>query len=250
MLIDCVAQPPLIDNTDLSEVNFQDENGNYYSAGQKSQMMLVVNKPTEAEKGTMNELLDEKTSLNVDTDVLAAETYEIDLQICGAIAKIPNESYIKIALGFPEGCDPDKEGVTFKIYHYKRSADGKQIIGVEEISCVVTKFGIVATVQSFSPFMVVAVDADKATTKNVYASIDGNGGKLNKADGQIQTLNAGESYTYTIAPDDGYMIYSVTLNNKIVTDKVVEGKLTLTYDELDANNELEIKYIANAAVKR
>ncbi|MDE7439880.1 MAG: hypothetical protein K2N23_05190 [Clostridia bacterium] len=251
MLIDCVAQPTLISNTDLSEVNFQDENGNYYSAGQRSQMMLVVNKPTEAENDTMNELLDGDTSLNVSTDdIKSAETYEIDLQICGAIAKIPNESYVKIALGFPEGYGADDEGVTFKIYHYKRSADGKQIVGVEEIPCVVTRFGIVATVKSFSPFMVVAVDADKATTKNVYASIDGNGGKLNNADGQIRTLSEGESYTYTIVPDDGYMIYSVTLNNKIVTDRVVDGKLTLTYDELDANNELEIKYIANAAAVR
>ena len=253
MLIDCVAQPMLVSNTDLSEVNFQDENGNYFSAGQRSQMMLVVNKPSEEEKDTMNKLLDEDNTLNVNQeDIKSAETYEIDLQICGAIAKIPNESYVKIALGFPEGCkfeDVD-EGVTFKIYHYKRSADGKQIIGVEEIPCVVTKFGIVATVQSFSPFMVVAVDADKATTKNVYASVDGNGGKLNNEDGKIHTLNEGESYTYTIVPDKGYMIYSVTLNNKIVTDNVVNGKLTLSYDQLDANNELEIKYIANAAALR
>lgn len=253
MLLDCVAQPTLISNTDLSEVNFQDEDGKYFSAGQRSQMMLVVNKPTEADNEKMNELLEENNIDVSQEELKDAETYEIDLQICGRYTYIPNGSYVKIALGFPEGYSYNSadEGVTFKIYHYKRSADRKQIIGVEEIPCVVTKFGIVATVSSFSPFMIVPVSSEKAKTKNIYATVDGNGGKLNNADGQIQTLKKeGDNYTYTIAPDDGYQIYKVSLNGKNVTDKISEGKLTLTYDELDTNNELEIMFIANAAAER
>ena len=99
--------------------------------------------------------------------------------------------------------------------------------------------------------MVAAVDADKATTKNIVASIDGRGGKLSKEDGEIKTLKAGESCTYTIAPDAGYKIYSVKLNDKEISARVgADGKLTLTYDELTANNELDIQYISNEASAR
>lgn len=251
MLLDCVAQPVLISNSDLSEMNFKDENDNYFSAGQRSQMMLVVEKPTTEDTAKMEQLLDSNNDINVKKeDIKAAETYEIDLQICGRYTYIPNGSYVKVALGFPEGYGPDDEGVTFKLYHYRRSADRSQIIGVDEIPCVVTRFGIVATIDGFSPFMVVAVDAEKATDKNVYASIDGNGGKLSKEDGQIRTVKEGESYTYTISPDAGYQIYRVTLNGENVTERISNGQLTLTYEELNVNNELVIMYIADAAATR
>ncbi len=47
------------------------------------------------------------------------------------------------------------------------------------------------------------------------------------------------------------MIYSVTLNHQEIKDRVTaDGKLTLTYDELGDNNEIEIKYIAIEAAKR
>ena len=98
--------------------------------------------------------------------------------------------------------------------------------------------------------MVAVVPEEKATTKTVYASIDGKGGKLTKEDGQIQTVKKGKSYTYSIAPDAGYKLYSVTLNGRSVIDRVVNGKLTLTYDELTRNNELEIQFISNEAAER
>ncbi len=172
------------------------------------------------------------------------------MSICGKFAKIPNGSYVKIALGFPEGFGPEDEGVTFKIYHYKRNSAGV-IESVEEIPCVVTQFGIVATVQSFSPFMVAVVPAEKDTAKTIFASVEGKGGKLNNSDGQIQSVTEGGSYTYTIKPDEGYSVYSVTLNGKEVKDKITEeGKLSLSYADLSANNELEIKYISDEALSR
>ncbi len=178
--VECCAQPVLADNSDLSAMDFKDEDGNTtFSEAERSQMMLVVN-------------------------------------------------------------DTRKETVDVK---------GDEYI-IEEVPCVVTKFGIVATVTSFSPYMVAVVPEEKATTKTVYASIDGNGGKLTKEDGQIQTVKKGKSYTYSIAPDAGYKLYSVTLNGKSVIDRVVNGKLTLTYDELTRNNELEIQFISNEAAER
>lgn len=250
--VDCCAQPTLINNSDLSAAGFVDENGeSTFSENLRSQMMLVVSEVPVSTTDTILNEVDSDNSISVKKeDIKASQTYDIDLQICGKYAKIPDGSYVKIALGFPEGYGPEDEGVTFKIFHRKHiNQNGKDEYIVEEVPCVVTKFGIVAAVTSFSPYMVVVVDADKVTDKTVYASIDGKGGKLSKEDGKIRTLKSGESYTYTIVPDSGYQIFSITLNGKDVTGKIIDGKLTVSYETLENNNEIEIKYIKNGAVK-
>jgi len=248
--IDCCAQPVLVDNSDLSAMDFKDEEGNSTFTEQgRSQMMLVVNDVSaETENEIINGISDDNSNNLSKEDIKASQTYDIKLSICGKHASIADGSYVKIALGFPEGYGPDDEGVTFKIFHRKHVGGEEYII--EEIPCVVTKFGIVATVKSFSAYTVVAVSQDKDTTKTVLAAIDGKGGKLTKDDGQIRTVKAGGSYTYTIAPETGYKLYSVLLNGADVKDRVADGKLTLTYDELSKNNELDIKFISDEVAQR
>lgn len=249
--IECCAQPTLVDNSDLSAMDFKDEDGNStFSEAERSQMMLVVDSVTP---NTHNEMLDEisnNSDINVKKEeIKASQTYDIKLQVCNKYPTIPDGSYVKIALGFPEGYGPDDEGVTFKLFHRKHIQGDEYVI--EEIPCVVTRLGIIATVKSFSPYMVAVVPEEKATTKTVYASIDGKGGKLSKEDGQIQSLNQGDSYTYTISPEDGYQLYKITLNGQDVKEKVTkDGKLLLTYNDLKRNNELEIQYIAAEAATR
>ena len=174
----------------------------------------------------------------------------IKLQMCGKYPTISDGSYVKIALGFPEGYGPEDEGVTFKIFHRKHIRGDEYII--EEVPCVVTQLGIVATVSSFSPYMVAAVSADKVSaSKTILANIEGKGGVLSKEDGKVRSLNKGESYTYTIKPNEGYQVYKVTLNGNDVTSKVnADGKLKLSYEELINNNDLEIQYISNEAAAR
>lgn len=250
--VECCAQPVLVDNSDLSAMKFKDENDNStFSEGERSQMMLVVNDVRPETKNTMLDEISSNSSINVDSDdILKSQTYDINLQICGKFATIPDESYVKIALGFPEGYGPDDEGVTFKLFHRKHIKETDTYV-IEEVPCVVTKFGIVATVTSFSPYMVAVVPESKASNdKTVYASIDGKGRKLTLDDGKIQTVKAGGSYTYTITPDEGYKLRKVTLNGKDVTAKVSNGELTVTYDELSNNNELEIQYISDEAATR
>lgn len=248
--IECCAQPVLVDNSDLSAMDFKDESGNStFSESERSQMMLVVNDVRPETQNTMLDEISKENSINVNkNEIKASQTYDINLQICGKYATIPDGSYVKIGLGFPEGYGPEDEGVTFKLYHRKHVGGDKYEI--EEVPCVVTKFGIVATVTSFSPYMVAVVPQNKVTSRNVIATVDGNGGKLTKEDGQIQSLKQGGSYTYTIAPDDGYRLYKVTLNGKDVADRVSNGKLTLNYDELYDNNELDIQFIHQDAAKR
>ncbi len=250
--VDCCAQPTLVSNSDLAAMDFKDEDGNStFSENERSQMMLVAEK---AETSTVDTMLDEisgDSNINVNKEEIEhSETYDIRLQICGKYPTIPDGSYVKIALGFPQEYGPDDEGVTFKLFHRKHDPK-TDTYTIEEVPCVVTKFGIVATVTSFSPYMVAVVDAEKAVDKTVYASIEGKGGKLTVDDGKIQSIKEGGSYTYTIVPDAGYKIYSVKLNGTEVKDKVnAEGKLTVNYADLQTNNELEIQYISEAAAQR
>lgn len=250
--IESCAQPILADNSDLSANNFLKEDGtSSFTEGERSQMMLVAEKASTDTVDTMLDEIDNHDGIGIGKDdIIKSSTYDINLQICGKYPTIPDGSYVKIMLGFPEGYGPNNAGVKFKLFHRKHIKDDEYII--EEIPCVVTQFGIVATVTSFSPYMVAAVDAGKVSSdKTIYATIEGKGGKLNSEDGKIQVLKPGDSYTYTIVPNEGYMIYSVTLNHKEIKDRVAQdGKLTLTYDELSDNNELEIKYIAIEAAKR
>ncbi len=249
--VDCCAQPELVSNSDLSEMNFEDEEGNtMFAADSRSQMMLVAEKVTnDAENEILDEIANSSDDIENAGEIVTSETYNIYLQICGKTSKITDGSYVKIALGFPEGYGPESEGVTFKIYHRKHVSGDNYII--EEIPCVVTQFGIVAVTTSFSPYTVAVLEGDKTTSKNIYASIEGKGGTLSKKDGRIISLTEqNDSYTYTIQPDAGYQIHSVTLNGENIANRVVNGKLTLTYDELDANNQLVIEYISNEAAAR
>ncbi len=250
--VECCAQPVLADNSDLSANNFLKEDGtSSFSEGERSQMMLVAEKlgnDNTTLNNMKNEILGGDNNVVSEEELAKSETYDISLQICNKYPVIPDGSYVKIMLGFPEGYGPDDEGVRFKLYHRKHIKE-TDTYEIEEVPCVVTRLGIVATVTSFSPYMVVPVDADKVTDKTVYATIDGKGGKLSAEDGKTRFLKEGESYTYTINPDKGYQVYTVTINGKNVTDKVKDGKLTVNYADLADDNEIEIKYIANEAVQ-
>lgn len=252
LYIDCCAQPTLISNSDLSAMNFEDENGkSTFSENERSQMMLVAERAGEATVDTMMNEITDHSGINVNaSDIQSSETYDIYLQMCGKYPKISDGSYVKIALGFPEGYGPEQKGVTFKLFHRKHDPK-TDTYSIEEVPCVVTQFGIVATVTSFSPYMVAVVDSSKASAdKMVYASIEGKGGKLSIEDGKIQKITENGSYTYTIKPDSGYQIYSVKLNGVEVKDRVEGESLKLDYEELAANNELVIQYIANEAAER
>ena len=247
LYIDCCAQPTLVDNSDLAATGFEDEDGNpTFSESARSQMMLVVNDVRPETEKAILDGIDAGDNGIKKTDIQKSQTYDINLQMCGKIAKIPDKSYVRLALGFPEGYGPDDEGVTFKIFHRKHIESDRYEI--EEIPCVVTKFGIVVTVNSFSPYTVVVVPEDKVKTRTITASIDGKGGTLGKDDGMVRSIAENDSYTYTLTPAAGYQIYKVLLNGKDVTDKVSsDDRLKVEYGDLEINNELEIKYISDDA---
>lgn len=248
--------PQMLDTSDLSVSDFKDENGNYYAASQRSQLLLVANKPSKAQEEKMDEVLKQETPIK-DEDIVSSATYEISLQICGVVRKVPNGSYMQVAFGFPEGYSPDDEGTTFKIYHYKHDNAGN-ITGVEEIPAIITQYGLIAQVKSFSPFTIVQIKntsaaVDKNQNKNVYATVNGIGGSIStqNAEGKSGIVEVtGETISFDITADTGYQIANVMLNGKSLdASRFKDGKLVLTKTELENSNMLEVSFVTQESAK-
>lgn len=242
------GHPKFVGAEDMSMNKFMDKNGQPIVGNQRSQMMLVINEPSKAET---DEMID-KSGLK-DGQLMASSTYQIDLQMCGLVQRVPDGSYMQVGFGFPEGYGPDSAGVTFTVYHYTRNPDGT-IKDSQAIPCVVTEYGIIATVKSFSPFMICAVKSDETLTdRSVYASVNGIGGSINET--TIKTIGVNESVSYVLTADDGYKLDRVLLNGKDITDTVEGGVLTVAYDKLGKDNAkgnsdvIEISFVSERAAK-
>ncbi len=269
------GQPSIVDTQDLSMSNFEyvDEQGNtkMYSQNQVSQLMLVVTDVPDAKEQEMQDVLnDASTDLGLSQEAIASAqsaTYEIELQICAKTAQRVKaaqgtNSFMQVGIGFPGGkYDANK---VYKVYHYTHDEQGN-ITGVEEVPVIINEYGIVATVESFSPFMVMAFDADKvAQDKVINATVVDGGGRIaealinnaavyadnantvRKAAGAIYSLQDGDTVTYVLAADDGFVLDTVTLNGRDITADVQGGRITLQAAALDTNNVVEVTFVAQA----
>ena len=121
---------------------------------------------------------------------------------------------------------------------------------MQEVPCVITEYGIIATVNSFSPFMICAVDSSKVSSgRSVYSTVSGEGGAIDK--NTVTTLkSASESVEYTFTPDNGYKIDRVLLDGKDVTAKVSGGKLSVSYDDVaEKGSVVEVSFISERVYK-
>ncbi|MDE5601042.1 MAG: hypothetical protein K2J16_00910 [Clostridia bacterium] len=242
--------PNILDTSDLSVTNFQDEQGNYFAESQRSQLLLVASKPDEEKVQNMKDMLLDETEIAAE-DIMSSSTYEINLQICGVIPKIPNDSFVRVSFGFPEGYNPEVEGTTFKIYHYKSDSKGN-IIGIEEIPVIINQYGIIAQVDSFSPFIVVelkntSAEVVNSSNKNIYAAVNGNGGSITNSG--INTVS-NDGITYNITAEEGYQIGNVALNGKVLDKSRYEnGELHLSKDEIGQDNMLEVNFVTKESVE-
>lgn len=249
------GEPQFVGAEDMSLDGFRDKDGKPVSGRQRSQLMLVVNEPDAEETKQMNDALTAATDLEAG-DIKKSATYQIDLHVCGIVQKVPKGSYMQVGFGFPEGFKYNTPGVTFTVYHYTLKADGT-IDEVQPVPCVITEYGILATVDSFSPFMVCAIDSAKAPKdKYVYSSVvGGKGGTIDKT--TVSTVAEGGSVSYTLTADDGYDFQKITLNGIDMTAKTVgtgaTRTLTLAYADLDGQGEgalansnvLEVSYVSD-----
>lgn len=115
------------------------------------------------------------------------------------------------------------------------------ITGVEEIPVIITEYGLIAQVKSFSPFKIVQIkkSSDAVTmsdAKNVYATVNGVGGTVsaqeNSGKGGITSVTE-DKVTYYINAQEHYQVGTVLLNGKAISlSRIKDGKLTLDKDEL------------------
>lgn len=240
------GQPSLIGTEDLSLKGWTDANGNHLAENQRSQLMLVTSRPAQKQSDDMLGSAAENAGVEAG-DILASETYELDLQICGMIQRIPAGSYMQLSFGFPEGYGPNDAGVTFKVYHFRRDANGDiDPEQTQELDCVVTPYGLVVTVTDFSPFAVVVLPEEESAEKAVYARTAGVGGTLEGSG--IAKVKEGESAVYAFRPDEGYAVDFVTLNGKEVAVK--DNALTIAYNDLAKNNVLEVSFASERVLSR
>lgn len=233
---------------------------------------------SRSDSDEISDAISESEDVDVDPmDIISSMLYEIDfVRMCGKTIVETGQS-VRISMGFPAGFDASSLGeFTFKVYHFTRDIEGScptpddpnhvhtgEIISVEEIPVTVTPYGLVIVVEHFSPFEIVAVNNDSALAMataekdhTLIAASNGNGhityeegGKTVTAvgaDGMI-SFSEGQSRTFTICPEEGYVLDSVIFSGGEVT---VEGNtFTLSYDKVADGSLLSVSFIASTVVE-
>ena len=244
------GQPTLMENLDIDTQNWKTDDGQGIANALKHRMALVVTSPNGPEQKEIDQAITD--SANVDEDkLLKTETYNINLTVCKKQVINTGEA-VRISLGFPEGYGPDDEGVTFKAYHFSKDETGK-IISVEEIPCVITKYGLLVYCTSFSPFVIAAVEDDgtEPVTERTVILSNTDGGTVSGIGG-METLKEGDSKTVTVTAADGYAIDSVsyagsyleTGDNKTMTFDVKYEDLT------DGTNIIDVTFAAESVIEK
>ena len=77
-----------------------------------------------------------------------------------------------------------------------------------------------------------------ANTYSFLALVKGAGGKLS-VDEKVEYLKPGSSKTVKLIPDEGYVVRSVIVNGEEID---VPKNLTLTFDDIDDNIQIEVRY--------
>lgn len=255
MYLDVFGSPTLVDNNDLSLNDWTLPDGSKVGNNQRSQLALVVSKTDDLDSKTMMDKVEDTTGLT-NQDIKASATYDIELNLCRMITQIPNGSYLKVAFGFPEGFSAKDEGVTFKLYHFKRDASGNiDHSDPEEIECVITEYGLIATIKSFSPFMVVAVDSNKVENQNkmVYVRNSNQGGNFEVLVNDVKTTEVakvadGQTLKVKITAEQDSQVDYVLVNKKLTS--VVNGEITLSYGDLENSNIIDIAYVAKTVAQK
>ncbi len=249
LYLDIYGSPTLVDNSDLSLNGWTyDDNGTTKGVvdSQRSQMALVVTKPNTSATTEMTEAVAESTN------ILASETYELNLNICSGLASIPQNSYVKLSFGFPEGYSYNSldEGVTFKVYHFKKVNGVVDYENPEIMDVVITEYGLIVQTNNFSPFMVVATNASESDGKTIYArelnnfgTIRSNGNSILADKSNASIFDQSGNIMFDITPKTNYKVDYLLLNGEDITDRISNGKITLSKEELEQNNTLDIAFV-------
>ncbi len=251
------AKPQLLENADLSMQNWETSDGEEVSDLLRHRLALVVTNTTYEQEEEMEKLI---SGVSGGKEIKESQTYNISLTVCKAQV-VRTGDKVRISLGFPEGYGPNDAGVTFKAYHFMRD-EQNHVTGVEEIDCIITEYGLIITCNAFSPFAIVAVEADQETPvnamKQVILSNNYGGTVTGDVQGSIISLDKDllteedEEETVTIEAATGYIIESITLDGTVV--EFSDNKtayVTLKYDEIsNLQTILDVKFITEVAAEK
>ena len=244
-----MSNPKLVIDEDMSETMFQDSNGNTLKYGNLN-IALVATRTTGSEKENLDNALGD-----IMTKASASSTFELSLG-CGSVAAALKPGYqVSVGVPYPEGFHPeDYKDVEFRAYHFK-DVDGEWVS--EEIICQITPQGLMIIANSFSPFTIVAFEKGKAPESNlqvktVNVNMENTGGKITSDNGGIGTyaIEENQSRTFTVIPDEGYVIDKIIINNKEVkvSDK---NKYTATFEseKMEDSNEMKVFFVAKKVIE-
>lgn len=242
------AQPMLIDNDDLSNQQWITSDGKEVSDILRNRIALVTTETTSTQDKAMK---DKRAEAFPNDEIKTSKTYNISLNLCKKQIKMIKDGHkVTMKVGFPEGYGPESEGVTFKAYHFTKNTDGT-LKSVEELDCVVTQYGLIITCDAFSPFEVAVVEGTNTKTKKalittaeengkISSSVSGNG----KVNGNVITMNEGETATINVIPDEGYMLETLTvcgekydLTSARTTSEDTK-QITVSYDQIKDENAI------------
>lgn len=225
------GKPALLENGDLSMSDWKTSDGEPIAEELQSRLALVVTSPSHAQTDTMNEMIEDTGET-----VLKSETYNINLTVCKCQVIQTGQS-VRLSLGFPEGYGPNDAGVTFKAYHFMKN-DAGDVIGVEEIPCIITPYGLLVLCDSFSPFAIVAVesdDSDENTQKHVILSDSLDGSVTVSGKSSLFTVEDEEALVVSIQANEGYVIdtLSVPGEYEILNGGIGQEKMTISISAED-----------------
>lgn len=234
------GQPYIMDDSDLSVSDWEMRDGTKASDLLSNRLVLVSSSTTKAQEDIMNGLIEDSGE-----SLVSSKTYNISLTLCrGCVANLKDGESIRVSVGFPEGYGPEDEGVTFKAYHFIKDAAGNTV-GVEEIPCTITKYGLIIECHSFSPFAVAVIEDDGTSIERSVVLSGTTGGTVTSDKGTIISLKPGETATVTVSADTGYVIDTLNVFNETTAE--FTGKTSyafeVSYDELTDNNIIDVRFM-------
>ena len=280
------GKPTLMDDlkgTDFSKWNAVGDNSDIVNDGSTlsealsqltHRMVLVATDANSEQEAQMDKLLENNQdglgNFSKAAELENAEYYNVNLTLCKSQI-ISTGQAVRVTLGF---YGPEDKGKTFKVYHFSKDEKGN-IIGVNEIPCEITEFGLVVWCDAFSPFAIVPIDIEKAEEvltgeeldefknsleeKSIIFKTSNIGGTVSSTDvedgkpGTIKLSND-ESATIEIKAEDGYDIESVTIagNAYPLTKEEKDSKvIVLPYvDLVDSSNVVDVQFVAESVVAR
>lgn len=247
------GKPTLLEDNDLSLQDWTLSNGKAVSDKLTHRLTLVTTKTNEKQEAQMQDVMNQEMPGALD-NVLESSTYNIALNICKS-SFVKTGQKVKVKVGFPAGYGPDDTGVTFKAYHFSRDEQGN-VVGVEEIDCVVTPYGLIVTCDAFSPFMIAAVEqneADVTSEKSVIVTTSDGGTISGDAldASKVLKLQADRTATFHIQPEDGFEIESITVCGETIEISNADGMdVSVAYDMVGANNIVHANFVAKAVAAK